>query len=234
MCSLGDDERLGYVPIGVADGYDRWAATYDREANPLIAVEEPVVLQVIGDVRGLRVLDLGCGTGRYDELLTGRGATITGVDLSAIMLEQAARRRPGPIPRAIRGNLSSLCLADSQFDLAICALTLCHVQSLEPVFTEATRVLRPSGRIVISDFHPYWVVFGHDYTEFFDAAGQEYRIPCYPHPFEEYWRLFLRFGWRLVDVREPEIDDELVDRFPGLADYRGVPLAFIMHLSRQP
>jgi ubiquinone/menaquinone biosynthesis C-methylase UbiE len=233
MRRLRDDERTGYVLTGVADGYDRWAATYDRDVNPLIAVEEPVVLNLVGDVERLRILDLGCGTGRYCEHLARRGATVTGIDLSACMLEQAARNKPGPALRVIQGKLSSLCLADSQFDLAICALTLSHVQSLEPVFAEATRVLRRDGRIIISDFHPYWVVFGHDYTEFFDAAGQEYRIPCYPHCFEEYWRLFLRFGWRLDDVLEPEIDDELMVRFPSLADYRGVPLALIMLLSRR-
>ena len=35
--------------------------------------------------------------------------------------------------------------------------------------------------MVISDIHPYWPVSGHDYTEFFDETGQEYRIPEYPH-----------------------------------------------------
>ena len=44
-------------------GYDRWAAIYDHDANPLQALEGPRVRELLGDVRGLTVLDLGCGTG---------------------------------------------------------------------------------------------------------------------------------------------------------------------------
>ena len=49
----------------VRRGYDRWASIYDREANPLIGLEQPVVREALGDVAGLSLLDLGCGTGRH-------------------------------------------------------------------------------------------------------------------------------------------------------------------------
>jgi malonyl-CoA O-methyltransferase len=47
-------------------GYALWAGSYDQsEGNPVIAGEEEVIWEMIGDVRGLRVLDVGCGTGRH-------------------------------------------------------------------------------------------------------------------------------------------------------------------------
>ena len=49
----------------VRHGYDRWAAVYDHDGNPLLGLEEPIVRAAVGDVRGLDVLDLGCGTGRH-------------------------------------------------------------------------------------------------------------------------------------------------------------------------
>ena len=52
-------------PTSVRNGYDRWAAVYDHDANPLQALEEPIVRDAIGDPHGLDVLDLGCGTGRH-------------------------------------------------------------------------------------------------------------------------------------------------------------------------
>jgi len=229
---LRDDHRTGYLTTGVADGYDRWSARYDSDPNPLIALEEPAVLELVGEVEGLQVLDLGCGTGRYCTLLARRGATVIGVDLSAGMIRQAAQKQSLVAFHAIQGELSRLCLPDRYCDLALCGLTLCHVENLGPAFAEITRVVRPAGRVVLSDFHPYWAVFGHDYTEFFDEEGQEYRIPCYAHRFEEYWLLFGRYGWRLDVVWEPEIDDKLVKDFPALARRQGVPLALIMRLFR--
>src|SRR4051812_49296456 len=71
------------------EGYDRWAATYDTDGNPLIALEEPRVDALLGDLRGLRVLDVGCGTGRHAVRLARAGAVVTAVDFSEAMLAQA-------------------------------------------------------------------------------------------------------------------------------------------------
>ena len=57
----GDHDPLA----GVREGYDRWSAVYDHDANPLQALEEPRVREALGDPRGREVLDLGCGTGRH-------------------------------------------------------------------------------------------------------------------------------------------------------------------------
>ena len=92
MSKLGADQRAGYKKIGVIEGYDKWASSYDEDPNPLVALEEPVTLELIGDVRGQRVLDLGCGTGRYCVLLARRGASVVGIDPSSAMLEQAKRK----------------------------------------------------------------------------------------------------------------------------------------------
>src|SRR4051812_34257206 len=76
------------------EGYDRWAATYDTDGNPLVALEEPRIDSLLGDVRGLRLLDRGCGTGRHAVRLARAGAHVTAVDFSEQMLAQA-RAKPG-------------------------------------------------------------------------------------------------------------------------------------------
>lgn len=53
------------LDLPTRDGYDLWSAGYDADANPLPAIEEPCVDRLLGEVRGLAVLDLGCGTGRH-------------------------------------------------------------------------------------------------------------------------------------------------------------------------
>src|SRR4051794_59015 len=78
----------------VRAGYDRWAAVYDHDANPLQALEGPLVRAAVGDPRGLTALDLGCGTGRHALWLADAGANVAAVDFSDGMLAEA-RKKPG-------------------------------------------------------------------------------------------------------------------------------------------
>jgi len=235
VSKLGPDRRPGYKRVGIIEGYDKWSERYDQESNPLIALEEPITLDLISQVEGQQVLDLGCGTGRYCLLLAQRGAKVVGIDPSSNMIKQAKRKltNSGQITLH-RAALDALHFPDGQFDLVVSALTLSHLPELEPTFREMGRVLKTGGRLVISDVHPYWPVSGHDYTEFFDEDGQEYRIPIYPHLLEEYWNLSRRFGLDLEELREPRIDESLIQRFPSLRDYRDIPLAIILKLRRHP
>ncbi|MCX6655144.1 MAG: class I SAM-dependent methyltransferase [Candidatus Bathyarchaeota archaeon] len=233
MIILGPDQRTGYKKMGVIEGYDKWASTYDREHNPLIALEEKVTLELIEDVKGKSVLDLGCGTGRYCVILAERGASVVGVDPSSEMLEHAKRKVTSTHRFDLRqGTIETISFPSDHFDLVISALTLSHLPELEPTFREMVRVLKWGGSIVISDIHPYWPVSGHDYAEFFDEAGREYRIPEYPHLFEEYWRLCIKYGVQFEDLREPKIDSGLIDDFPSLKDFFGVPLAMNLKLKK--
>jgi len=229
MGKLGADERTGYKELSVVEGYDRWAATYDHVLNPLVMLEEKVTLELIGDVQGQRVLDLGCGTGRYCALLSKRGAAVVGLDPSLGMLEQA-RRKVTPFQHfeLHQGTIEEMGFPQEHFDLVLSALTLNHLPDLESPLREAARVLKSGGRMIISDIHPYWPISGHDYTEFFDETGQEYRIPECSHLLEEYWRLLSLFGMRIEDIHEPKIDGWLIERFPSLEGYRGIPLAIIL------
>lgn len=235
MSKLGADQREGYRKLEVVDGYDAWASTYDYSPNPLVALEEKVTLELIGNVEGRHVLDLGCGTGRYCALLAKRGALVIGIDPSAKMLEQA-KRKVTPLCHfeLCHGTIERMHFPSEHFDLVLSALTLSHIPELESIFAESTRVLKSGGFMLVSDIHPYWPVSGHNYTEFFDETGQEYRIPEYPHLVEDYWNLFRKFGMWLEELFEPRIDDGLIENFPSLKDFHGVPLAIVLKARRLP
>ena len=233
MAKLGADQRAGCQELSVVEGYHKWASTYDQEPNPLIALEERVTLDVIGDVQGQRVLDLGCGTGRYCVLLAQRGAGVVGIDPSEGMLERARRKITLASQFELReGTIDKVSFPGGSFDLIVSALTLGHLPELEPTLGEAARLVKEGGRVVISDIHPYWPVSGHDYTEFF-VDGREYRMPLYPHLLEEYWRLCKKFGLHFEDVREPAIGSRLIESFPSLQDYEGIPLAIVLALRKR-
>ncbi|MES9995925.1 methyltransferase domain-containing protein [Desulfovibrio aminophilus] len=72
--------------LPTAEGYDRWSDFYDTEGNPLLDLDEVIVRELLPDPRGLRVLDLGCGTGRHLGRFLDAGARVVGLDFSAGML----------------------------------------------------------------------------------------------------------------------------------------------------
>jgi ubiquinone/menaquinone biosynthesis C-methylase UbiE len=227
------DEQEEYKKLGVTEGYDKWAPTYDEEHNPLITLEQNITLDLIGNVRNQRVLDVGCGTGRYCELLAKKGAKIVGIDPSSRMLEYARRKISPNCKFELRlGRIENLGFPDNHFNVVLCALTVGHLLELEPAIKEVSRIIKTKGRLIVSDMHPYWFVSGYDYVKFLDKSGQEYRIPEYAHLFEEYWNLFRKFKFHVEDIKEPRIDDELIECFPGLKKYKGMPLAFILKAKK--
>src|SRR4029077_227297 len=110
--------------ISTREGYDRWAEIYDVEQNPLISLEEPEVDRLLGDVGGLDIVDVGCGTGRHAVRLAARGANVVGVDFSDGMLARAREKDGASAVRWVAHDVNALPLplADRAFDRVLCAL----------------------------------------------------------------------------------------------------------------
>jgi SAM-dependent methyltransferase len=81
------------ITVPTRQGYDRWSEVYDRDGNPLLALEEPEVIRMMGEVRGLTIADVGTGTGRHALRFASAGARVVGVDFSLAMMERA-RAKP--------------------------------------------------------------------------------------------------------------------------------------------
>src|SRR5439155_11744717 len=92
----------------------------------------------LGAVRGLTVLDLGCGTGRHALWLAGKGADVTAVDFSPDMLAEA-RRTPGAetVRFVVHDLHEPLPFADGTFDLVVSGLVLEHLRELGGFFRQA-------------------------------------------------------------------------------------------------
>lgn len=106
------------------------------------------ILQAMGDLQGKRVLDAGCGKGRYAAFLKRRfpGADVTALDISAEML----RHVPSGI-RTVQESILHMPFSDGQFDAVLCVEALEHVVQVEEGIRELARVLAPGGTLVIID-----------------------------------------------------------------------------------
>ena len=216
---------------GVRDGYDRWADVYDHDSNPLTAIEEPRVREALGDVRGVDVLDLGCGTGRHTAWLAQEGARVTAVDFSAGMLDQARRKASNGEVRFIAHDLHEpLPFGDASFDAVVSGLVLEHLRDLRGFFVEAHRVLRPAGRAVVSAMHPAMFLRGSQ-ARFTDPdSGEVVQPGSLPHRFGDFVMAVLDAGFTLRRIDEYAPDAEFAGRFPRAERYVGWPMLVVLTL----
>lgn len=206
--------------------YEGFARAYARrnETNPFNArYERPAILELAGRVRGLRVLDAGCGSGAHAAELVDRGATVTGVDLSGNLLA-IARERLGPRVPLHRVDLSRpLPFADGTFDLVLSSLVMHYLADWHPTLREFHRVLVPGGRVVLSTHHPFMdqrITGSDDYlgtfsfTEDWAEDGRTMRMRFWHRPLRAMLAAFTGSGFTVDDIVEPDPRPEMADEAP--------------------
>src|SRR5215475_2886930 len=142
----------------VTNDYDNFAEAYSavNEVSLLNAYyERPAMLALAGEVAGRRILDAGCGSGPLFAALRDRGAIVTGIDKSAGMLEQARRRLGDNADLRVAELGNPLPFPDGEFDDVTASLLLHYLQDWGPALDELRRVLKPSGRLIVSVNHPF-------------------------------------------------------------------------------
>jgi len=205
-----------------ADVYDELAAGYeaDTEADAYNAhLEFPGTTSLIPDVDGKRVLDAGCGAGRYTEWLLDRDADVVGVDASAAMLE-AARDRVGDRAALHHGDLAEPLsfAADDAFDGVVSGLALDYVANWRPAFTEFARVLAPGGFLVFSVRHPVDEFDTNGDGNYFETerrtAEWDIDVPYYRRPLSAMLDPLLDAGLRVDAVHEPQPTEAFAEQRP--------------------
>jgi len=215
----------------VRGGYDRWAAVYDHDRNPLPALEEPLVREALRDVRDLAVLDLGCGTGRHATWLASAGAKVTAVDFSEGMLEQA-RRKPeaASIDFVLHDLHESLPFVSGAFDWVVSGLVLEHLADLSAFFCEARRVLGPAGRAVVSAMHPTMFLRASQARFTDPGSGEVVQPGSLPHQLSDMLMAVLHAGFLLETIGEHAPDQEFASRYPRAQKYVGWPMLVVLRL----
>jgi ubiquinone/menaquinone biosynthesis C-methylase UbiE len=154
----------------VQQGYERWAATYDRDFNPLLALEERILSSRFPSLTGKKVLDIACGTGRWLKLFARAGTLqCVGIDISAGMLAIASSDQDKR-HKLVRADCMRIPLASGSVDFAICSFAIGHIRNLAPFAEECSRVLAVGGDLFVTDLHPDAYSVGWR-TGFRDASG---------------------------------------------------------------
>lgn len=245
---------------GGADLTGEWAAFarewIDRMARRGDAAREGLLddwmLDVVGDVSGRTVIDLGCGEGRFSRMLAARGARTFGVDLQPTFIEHA-RRAAGPEEAYELGDMQDLCdIADASVDVAVSYISLVDVPDQDAAVREAHRVLVPGGRFVVCNLAPMATActVGDPWLRE-DGRKLHYILDDYAHegprdiPFPSGHRItnhhrmlsttvngFLAAGFQLRHLHEPLPTEAQLERAPGNDDLFRVPIFVIYDLVK--
>ncbi|MCZ2524023.1 demethylmenaquinone methyltransferase [Streptomyces sp. NPDC059506] len=164
---------LDKQPQEVAQMFDDVAAKYDL-TNDVLSLGQArlwrrAVARAVDARPGMRVLDLGAGTGTSSLPFAEAGADVVPCDFSLGMLREGKRRNPW-LPLTA-GDATRLPFADDAFDAVTISFALRNVHDPDAALREMLRVTRPGGRVVVCEFsHPTWAPFRTVYTEYLMRA----------------------------------------------------------------
>jgi SAM-dependent methyltransferase len=103
------------------------------------------VLQNIAIIKGINLLDIGCGTGYFCKMAADKGAAITGIDASEPLIHEARQRLPNA--NFLTGEMEELPFADDTFDIVTGFNSFQYAAQTQVALTEAYRVLKPGGKL---------------------------------------------------------------------------------------
>lgn len=149
-----DHEEVGRFWDGNAEAWTELTrAGYDHHRD---GFNTPAFFAMLPDVDGLAGLDVGCGEGHNTRLLAERGARVTGIDISTVLVrhaKEAEKARPLGI-RYEAASAAGLPFDDGSFDFATAFMSLMDIPETDLVLAEVFRVLRPGGFLQFSIEHP--------------------------------------------------------------------------------
>jgi cytosine/adenosine deaminase-related metal-dependent hydrolase/ubiquinone/menaquinone biosynthesis C-methylase UbiE len=218
--------------------FDLWAQVYDAQSNPLLMLEERRSIPLLPPVSDRRVLDVGCGTGRWLTHLEARDpASLTGVDCSKVMLERA-REKVLATTKLERGDCSAPPGEDASYDFVMASFLLSYLKDLQTFARECARILRPDGWLLLSDMHPATAT-ERGWTRSFHVDGAKVDIAVYSRSLTEIVAAFEQNGFKVRALIEPgfEESEQWVFEDAGkLAEYEelgGVAAIYILKLQKQ-
>lgn len=132
--------------------FDSTAKMYDESNDgKFVRCMYPEIVRQALAAPGKRILDIGCGNGNVIRLLLKeRQGDYYGVDLSAVMIEEAEKRLPDNV--VLRSaDVISLPFDDDFFDILICNASFHHYEEPEKAVAEMNRVLKPGGALILGD-----------------------------------------------------------------------------------
>lgn len=200
--------------------YGQMADLYadDAALDPIkVSYDRPTILGMAGEVRGKRVLDVGCASGGLSEAFVERGASVVGVDLNPRLIERARGRLGSRAEFRVADIAAPMpFLETGSFDVVAASLVLHYLADWGPPLREFARILRPGGVLLISTHHPTQdVMIATPPAPYFETVlltdtwrkgGREFQVRFYHRPISAIVDALADAGFLIERIPEPVPD----------------------------
>jgi ubiquinone/menaquinone biosynthesis C-methylase UbiE len=222
-----EDERVTKA------GYDRWAASYD-DKDPSTWLDEPFLLEHLQPFPGCRILDIGCGTGRYLRRFTSAHCRIIGVDLSRNMLVKARQYLGASTDVClVQASASALPFISSSFDRIMSGLVVDHMASAEQLFDEIATLLTRNGHAVVTAVHPDMQRLTGRHITIQEDEPEAIHIPGHMHEVQELLAAINAAGLAVVAMEEPPVTSAMIEHRPAWKHKIGRPALLLLALAKR-
>ena len=205
-------------------------------ANELF--EKPAFFALLPDLKGMRVLDLGCGFGDHCAVYAKMGATVTGIDISVKMLDAARKENAAPNITYINMAMEDVGSLSGPFDLVASSLAIQYVEDYRGLVKSVFGLLKPGGLFVFSQEHPVVSCFngGSRWTKdengnklfpnlaFYSTDGEREEswfvdhVKKYHRTFSTVINTLIEEGFVIERITEPIPTEEQLKAYPQQAD----------------
>ena len=220
-------------------------------ANNLFEI--PALLSMMPDLKGKRVLDLGCGFGEHCKLFVGNGAEkVIGIDISGKMLEVARQENSDPKIEYINMPIEEIAQLNETFDVVVSSLALHYVEDFAGAVKKVYSLLGAGGTFIFSQEHPLVTCHsgGNRWTR--DENGEKKHVnlanygvegerettwfvdnvKVYHRTFSNIVNTLLEAGFSIENMIEPFPTPELLERYPDYKDLLHKPDFLLMKVKK--
>ena len=205
-------------------------------------IEIPQLFSLIGDVKGKKILNLGCGAGGHDRRLIEMGAeSVLGIDLSQNMINEAIKNNSSDKIEYKVLSMLDIDSLDEKFDLVISSLAIHYVEDYDGLCKKVFNILNDGGEFIFSYGHPmdscailndysdnFVVINGKKYFLISDYNNEGKRVShWYVDGVETYHRnmshlvnVIIHSGLTLLEMKESFATDEIIKLKPKLIEQK--------------
>ncbi|GGE78857.1 class I SAM-dependent DNA methyltransferase [Priestia taiwanensis] len=200
--------------------FERYMKRRHRKESPNACMEEPVFIELLGDITGKRIVDLGCGDAMFGKQLLADGCTsYVGVEGSHKMVEKACHVLQDYLGTVHLSSIEDYLFPSESYDIVVSRMALHYIEDLRKVFEKIHHTLVDGGSFVFSVMHPIitssfksyeqsgrrqdWIVDDYFWSGKRVEVWMEQEVVKYHRTMENYFSLLQECGFTIEQLREP-------------------------------